>query len=367
MGTFHQLVNVLNRIKDSLGGFRQLENAIKKATQVSGRPPIDRRKLARLLGNSDGGRKENTPLTVAELEALDTFLRAEAEGGLAGVFDPQRKNLLRIALERRDVALVVGSVPVEGDLAERVSPWDVKSVAELVPRLTEFAPNVQLSVKIVPLCTSLDTSDVVEWCEKETECTELFDVMNGPSVVVLGSPRQCHAAEIALAHMTGVKPFKQPVRKTALPFRFLWQGNEFEKAPPSAFSEKINKPPLETPIEAKTKIRGLRIGKRDLEVDTRQEKWQTYAVIAAQQLAGGQVWITCCGLSGTGTLASVRGLNRLTAELPMGRAGKTADMIWTLVTADVQGDPKAKIGDRRVVIQETCDEWQKFTYPKRQK
>src|SRR4051812_26114346 len=80
------LVNAIRELKKLHRTYEELAERIAKANGVD-RPPLERRKLAR-LGSTESDLRHvlKTPLSLKELAALDVFMRTTGFGDLASVW-----------------------------------------------------------------------------------------------------------------------------------------------------------------------------------------------------------------------------------------------------------------------------------------
>ena len=169
----------------------------------------------------------------------------------------------------------------------------------------------------------------------------------------IGSPRSCPAAELMLASMFKVKPFRKPT--SSLPFHFIWSPKTL-KFHTSAFALDAEDIEAENHKLAKEileeKAWALKVADILYEVHrVGRKEWSVYGVVAAQRRAGGRVWVVVAGLSGPATYASALAVaSQKTGSLPeIPEHGGRSEVLWALVEATVRQGPET-YGDNREVV-----------------
>jgi hypothetical protein len=317
-----------------------LANLIAEANAGHEDRKIDRRKLKRLI---DG---EAVSLTLSELLALDAFLTPLGEG-LSDKPLFERPTLVRSLVENAHVTLVLGAYARAEHRRNDLSRWDVRSMVHVLRAIEKLRSGTQV-----------DVDDVLS----EAEAPETPPCLgeSGPSVCSIGSPRACHATEIMLAEMFGVKPFEQDSTHP-VPFRFVWSP---KASVPRASSfqtsiERIRSLDAELASDLLSdKARGV------LQVEDRLypdrsgpdvQRWISHGIVAVQRRANGHVWMACAGLTGPATYAcAAAAAGELTGAVPAARS-RHSPVRWDVIECTIQSNPGIGGDPRDVTSQHVVD------------
>ena len=307
---------------------------------------IDRRKLRRLAASD-----EDVPITFSELHTLDVFLRRRGHGGLSSIF--RSTDLLQSISELPTTTFFLGFQPASSPEARTwISHWDLCSVTELLHGLYRFHYASRLKVKLEEV--QLREHPTVEQMSDESWYELIKSEQTSQSLISIGSPKACHASEVMLAEMFGVKPFESggTEPRQDLPFQFEWTMEQLERTPSSFAFARTSAKSLPAPFRNFSSFSLHYLGVC-YEVPMEEKQWRDYGVIVAQRRGNGNIWAVCAGLSGPATLASARMLASEQIDLaPLRRNQPHSDPVVCIVEADVKQDSTPSQGDRRKVLRE---------------
>ena len=319
-----RIAPILGEHKEKLGSFTKLAAAITKASELK----VDRRKLQKIVTGD-----ERVGITVKDFVAIDTYL-APFGHGLTDkpLFDSPW--ILNGLVDHGSVLMLLGSLYEENERRANLRRWDLKAVAKLTRQIHGAGPGTGIMVDDVVFTDELPSRDVA------TSLPELLDPST--SVCIIGSPRACWAAELALAEMFGVESFSDPDPR--LPFHFVWSKDLMHESKRSTFAldlsalEEAHPDAVEVFNAGDT--RGLIVGD-ELYLSRRPEgsvTWKEYGVVVSQRRATGQVVAVLAGLSGPGTIAAAEALvSHRTGTLPRAPDGGGHGKVrWALVEATVE-------------------------------
>jgi hypothetical protein len=335
-----RLAKVLQRQKEEVKSYVALARAIAEANQGPKKVSVDRRKLKRIV------ERQNVSLSVRELIALDAYLTPLGEG-LADNPLLEKPWILQGLVDSREVVLLLGSYPRPKPQRNDLSRWDVQALARLHSEIEKLRPGTQVTFDDV----LFDAAVKPEVDPKPLSLPYLKD--NGPSVCCIGSPRSCWAAELMLASMFQIEPFRTEAA-SELPFHFIWSPKVF-KFYPSSFALDVREVRRFVGSLAKeiVKERAWAIrAEQTLFPHPRhhQKEWKEYGVVVAQR-RGGRVWVVVAGLSGPATYASAVAIaEQKTGTLPELRGREAlSPVLWTVVEATVRHGRRSPGDDREVV------------------
>jgi hypothetical protein len=312
-----RLLEILQREYERCGSsFLELQEEIKRANGDD--RWIERRKLSTILETGDVGR-----LSFRELEALNTYLVSNKRAGVAAIFDVPE--LFQAIGERRQVTFFLAAKPHREHGTIDMAQGDVRAMAELISGIEGASAGVGVAFTIVDVLlrrTKGSERDLQKYLKRfsKEEWYHLLEIEDGPSLVCVGSPRACHAAEVMLSRMFGRKAFTEmdPFDlANAPPFYFQW---DEPTQLPSSFAPGV---------EYARGQRGPVLSFEDKALRCRKGErgWHTYGVIVAQRRPRGQVWVVVAGLTAAGTEAAAKLAQRLPGEFPR-EAGKPSHILW---------------------------------------
>ena len=317
-----RLLEILQREYERCGkSYLQLQDEISRAN--GGTRSIERRKLSTILETRDVGR-----LSFRELEALNTYLVSNKHAGVAAIFDVPV--LFRAIGESRHVTFFLAAKPHRDYGTIAMAQGDVRAMAELIRGIEGASAGVAFTIVDVLLRrirgagSGKDVQAHLKRFRGE-EWYRLLEIEDGPSLVCVGSPRACHAAEVMLARMFGREAFTamdpfDPAN--APPFYFL---RDEPTQLPSSFA-----PGVEYSRGQKDPV--LYVEGKPLRCQKDERGWHTYGIIAAQRRPRGQVWTVVAGLTAMGTYAAAKLIQRLPGEFPR-EAGKPSHILWQPIEA----------------------------------
>jgi len=341
-----RLAEVLRRRRDAEGGYKQLARAITEANPADsargGRDVIDRRKLKKLVETP-----AQATLSLGEMIALDHYLRPFDEG-LSRRPILASPNLLETLAGSGDVTFLLGSKLRDERL--EISHWDVKSLAEILRGINSFSPAMRCDIEEV---RRGDTTKQARELVGEAGWMRLLDD-DGPSLVCLGSPRACHAAEIMLARMTGFDPFVETplLGDGRPPFHFIWRAMKFQSAfavaPDTLASiaagaaRAVRKKDMYAalvfrPATAKEPV----VHEASYE---RIGQSRTFGVVAAQRRSSGRIWIVIAGLSGAATYGGALLVDSIGSSLPARDPDRESELLCVATRTIVERDANDAVG-----------------------
>jgi hypothetical protein len=318
---------------------QQIIRVVNPGTKSTDKPKlkIDRRKLNGLVT------EQERSLTFNELQTLNIYL-AHLGISLTSLF--YDKSLLEALVENRQVTFLFGSK--KSYRRTEISHWDVRAMSHLLRVIERIRPGVHFDLQDVPLRNQTTVADPEPF---QTEpWHDLLADMSRPSLVCLGSPRACHAAELMLAKLFQTKPFhprnpfSEPKR---MPFTFLWDKDTFERLPSSfawwddSYSGSKDWTTRAIVIEGEL-----------YPVERTGQIFHEYGIVAVQRRQTGQSWAVVAGLSGPGTFATSVLLDSLYTPLPERQIGEHSAVQWGVVRALVEWDGSSDGDTRRVLSEE---------------
>ncbi|MAD80958.1 MAG: hypothetical protein CMJ50_08975 [Planctomycetaceae bacterium] len=218
-----RLVELLKDRRRLAGSYEHLEAEILQANDDKANLRIGRRKLARITGGKP------VSLSFGELQGLDNYLRQHGHS-LAAIFD--RPTVIKSLVESGRVTFMLGAQP--GQRTTTISRWDLRSATALLRSVDQAAIGIHIDLEDVlrlhPEYGSLDSQTYQRRFSQEG-WYKLLIADEGPSLVFIGSPRSCHAAEIALAEMFEVRAFDKTVLTSPrrAPFLFVWSRRRYQQ------------------------------------------------------------------------------------------------------------------------------------------
>lgn len=348
---------------------RSLRTAIQEAHKLKGSfrkfnenlsQPIDRGKLRRLEAGDD------VAFSTQELLSLDEYFRAHGQRSLAVIFG--EVNLQQLLAETGDLCFIVGSMPDKSSRRIDMSRWDVRSIREIISQLADvhLYPKVKLEDVIFrgDFAKSEFGGDKPVVPKKEA-WYHLLDVEEvNSNILVIGSPRANHCAEMVMARMFEVPPFSDFESDWKLPFWFVWPDAERRQLKSSFIRLPTDIDPelpgmtlhLETSLSA-TPSRAVAIFANgtifgSIHVNN---KWKDYAIVAVQRRECGQIWACVAGVTAPATLGAARIVPQLTCDLRPTDRG-CSEVYWGVVEVDVEDETNTsatpyRADERRAVDQ----------------
>jgi len=280
---------------EAAGSYHRLATAVNLANERMGGRTIERRKLARI------GRGDNVPLTYAEIEALDIFLKPKGRG-LTTLLE--RPTILRSFVDQDRVSLFIGAKAYREDdpphyESTYVSGWDVRSLAFMERAIGAARPGIRFGVEEVFLRSADELARMRDpGVEIAREAwNEIMTDGQTSAIVTIGTQRACHATEVCLATMLGVAPFKRGAdpRLSSSPVQFVWSCDEYDRLP-SSFAV-IGQQREISPSERPRKTIALKVLNKTFEVRAEGDLMYDFGLIAAQRRRTG-IWLVIAGLSG---------------------------------------------------------------------
>jgi len=332
------LAIALKTERDNCGGALGLSEEISRANGGGVDLRVDRRKLSELIEAHD------VKLSFYELAALDVYLSQRGRGLITLL---QKPSLLTPLANSGRIAFMLGAKPQPPPHETTVmSRWDVLALSNLQRSLDRVTSGVHFEIEEVLLRDELDERARILGSFGQDRWYELIKDPNGPSVVCLGSPRACHAAEYLLCTMFGVPPFRTPTSDTvkSLPFQFV-EGTHVDL--PSGLAARSPIVSTKQPNGEKTHTYvGLKVDREyyDLTVSG-------YGLLAVQRRRNGKIWLVIAGLTGPATYATARILETQAIELPKPIRGEHSDVLWCVVNAVIETRQVGRGDNREVVSQ----------------
>lgn len=377
--TFQRLLGKkIGQLRDEMRGYLPLEKAIRKAFDQ----PEDRRSLLSRRQLQKIAELEAIPLRLDQLDLLDRFLRRSRHESLADMLNPP--SVLRVMAEEGRIGFIIGSQPNLEARRIDFSRWDIKSMQVIQRALHATGKPVQILIEDVIL-RGKDDAEVFRNGACLPPSEDWYHLVGnldspGESLIVVGSPKVNHGAEVVLAAMLGVDPFSPwpSERRAQRPFAFFWPDWGLNLARPESclLFEPVRDSRFVDLKEEDVQFL-LGVAKRESSgqaelsrydcavvadgrvypVQRSERERRSYAIIAAR--AGTHRTCACiCGATGPSTLAAARVFERLVPELSWDRRDNR--VAWCLVRADVQEDgepgrPGFRADERRVVGQSIVD------------
>lgn len=295
---------------------------------------IDRRKLTKLI------EQKEFSLDLIELQALDRYLDQFNEG-LAHKPIFERKQILQRLVDAGNVTFLLASRA--RDTRVDLSHWDVDSLAEIQRSVNRISSSCRFDQHNVLLRTTLQ--EAKRALNKPWLKEMLGD--SGPSLVCIGAPRACHAAEAMLAKMFHVEPFAHARNDADLPFHFVWRREPqyVFRSCVARFGEDLRGFDRAATDEV---VRGhawaVQIGNQVYRAKFPGNKpTKAYGIVAVQRRSSGQVWMVVAGLSGVGTYAASLAVPSIADTLPEKiDIGEESKVLWTAIEANVVLDKRRK-------------------------
>ena len=325
-----RLIKLLQKEVEGWGSYIRLEAEIKKANRETPGLSIDRRKLTAIVNGED------VKFTFQEIHALDVYITRQ---GLSPLFE--KPSILESLARKRCVKFLLGAKRHEE--TTDVSRWDVRAMAILqrsIDRHSNAIAGLRFETIDVLLPQQLEPASGVavgtfdplkqfageEWLPVVEEQTE------AASLVCIGSPRACVAAELMLGKMFQVAPFKSQAnsRFETPPFRFIWSklvGTHSSFARIEERPDDSNALPHAVGVEIESK----RIYSDSDGPDT----WKVYGLLAAQRRMSGEVWLVVAGLTGGATEATAQFLKTFDDDLPPADPQAHSKVLWAVVEAEI--------------------------------
>jgi len=325
-----------------LGLSRAIQHAYEKVTGGEGsRPPLDRRKLKRILD-----RAANLTLSVTELEALDAYLAASNEG-LAEKPLFRRDGILQTLAQPKVVFYVGTRSQQKPRRRHYMSVWDMRAYSAVQDGVSGLSPNTRSMLK-----------DVVQVSpSSRTLRKQLEDLGPETAVCSIGAPRSCFMSEVMLAEMFGIggEAFRSPAQPFGtLPFYFVWPPQRGVQSRFALDFHQLTDRELGREVKNEDSWAFVLLSGREYEelaLHWEENPFRDYGVIVAQRRPGNQTWLVVAGLSGPGTCAAAQALVK---DVRSRRASvpEAPHVLYAVVEADVTVTGEAKVpGDRRALTQ----------------
>jgi hypothetical protein len=310
------------------GGSKALAEQVRDANGGKMRFAVDRRKLARLAEEAD------VSLSLFALHALETYFQRHGKT-LRTLFT--QDSILNDAVRLGPVTFLLGAK--RSPDGEAISRWDFLAATELIKQLKTRDARAEIEMLDVPRQMPIDPSNREVTARFTSEpWSRCLESDERQTVIAVGSPLSCHAAETMLAAMFDAKPFV-PARgdETRPPFGFIWAPQVLEELP-SAFSR-----PSRRGIRERRDVTGRPLSAYGLEfngleytIEDRPHEWDSHAVVAVQRRRSGQLWIVLAGTSGPDTLAAAHVLDSFAARFAERVAGRHSAALWTVVESRIR-------------------------------
>jgi hypothetical protein len=343
-----RLAEQMKRCAETSGGFLALEEDIQHVLGVD-EPPIKRRQLTKLANGED------LPLRSSQLESLDQYLQVRCHTSIGRLY--ATPSVLQEIAAHGTVGFVLGSQPDKEARRIDLSRWDIRSMRDLLNQLYRLGQPLQIQFEDVIYrgheaemfrSTAVPKNEV--WFhDLESE--------HGPSVLCLGSPKANHCAEVMLADMLGVEPFRPWSAKAPRPFGFVWANGDMRAEEiESCVKLDVTRDELElrtlkgfshdllqrlkqwkpTPEHRTPTTLAIVFDGKIVEVCRDGESWDSYAIVAARRL-GKRMHVCIAGLTGPATLGAARLLHRFEPKLELELDSPLAKpaMAWTVVKVHV--------------------------------
>jgi len=331
---------------------RLIGRALKEAGNAS--------RLAKMIADANGGKSsvgwklleklardpEHVRLSYPQLEAIDHYLATRPEGGLDRNPLFQKPGILDCLVETPRVAFLLGSTPRQSEQRNDLSRWDSRAMAGLLHEICLRSSalhtgrhGVEFEIEDVLLDFPVRPDKLMDqswhrWLN-DKNC----------SIISVGSSRACHASEVILAQMFGLRPFvKQSAAEIRSPFTFIWpdtEPGESGRSPapsrlkgnPRDFQSRFALGADDLPGDQKKLAQLIRAGKacafhyRDTfypVVPNQAKPFKMYAVIAAQRRRDSQTHVVIAGLSGPATFAAAELVRDFKTALPHVPGGESS-------------------------------------------
>jgi len=321
-----------------LGLSRAIQRAYEKVTGTEeDKPPLDRRKLKRIIDRS-----ANLTLSVTELEALDAYLSASNEG-LAEKPLFRRDGILQ-TLAQPKLAFYVGTRSQQKPRRRHyMSVWDMRAYSVVQDGVNGLKPNTRSMLKDIDQVSP----------SSRTLRQQLEDLGPETAVCSIGAPRSCLMSEVMLAEMFGIgnEAFQPPSHPSPnVPFYFIWPPERGVKSRFALDVDQLTDRALGQEIKNENAWALLLLHDQEheeLALNWEENPFRDYGVIVAQRRPKNQTWLVVAGLSGPGTCAAaqalVKDIHSRRASVP-----EAPHALYAVVEADVSMTDDAQVpGDRR--------------------
>ena len=365
-------------------GFLPMENAIRIAasTPEGSPPPITRKQLQKLAYGED------LPLRFQQMDALDRYFRSKGLRTLARMLEPP--TALRRMAEGGRIACVFGSQPNQKEKRISLSRWDVKGMQAIQRAL--YATGIPAQVALMDVIFRGELATRFKDPSTVGENEEWYHLvqrpnLRGDSVVILGSPKANHGAEVVISRMLDVEPFElwPKDRIDERPFAFAWHQVDhrahrmhsclnlgIEDAERVKLENEDDREYLRRLIAGDAAVARdsavIANGKvhRIARTNRSEQQWKSYGIIAVRKFRH-RAFACIMGATGPATMAAARLFAQFAPDLSgTEEPGRTA---WCLVEVIVEdetvGVPKTenfRADERRIVDQRILDQGI-FYYP----
>lgn len=325
-----------------LGLSRAIAHAYEKVTgSEGGKPPLDRRKLRKILERSHA-----LTLSITELEALDAYLSASNEG-LAEKPLFRRDGILQTLAQPKLVFYVGTRSQQKPRRRHYMSVWDMRAYSAVQDAVNGLSPKTRSMLKDIDQVSP----------SSQTLRKQLDNLGPETAICSIGAPRSCLMSEVMLAEMFGIgsEAFHSPVQPSpTVPFYFVWPPERGVKSRFAVDWHQLADPTLASEVKNEDSWAILLWNSRKREeLALRWEKnpFQDYGIIVAQRRPRNQTWLVVAGLSGPGTcaaaLALVRDGQSRTISVP-----EAPNVLYAVVEAEVTVTDDEKVpGDIRSMNQ----------------
>ena len=340
---FHPAAALKRLLANTKISYLELERRIEELCDNTPMSKIDRRKLRDLVRLVDDGldRQKDVALSLRQLMALDAFLTQHGEGlGDKPIFE--RPTLLRSIADCGRVMITLGAYPRDPDKRNELNLWDVRAMTRLFRAMEKLKPGTDVEFQDLRFGKALP-------------CRPPFLDEAGPSVICLGSPRACYAAEFMLAVMLRQEAFSKGPNPGS-PLRFIWSPKA-SRPHPSAFRAeaadiaKLDKG-LAKEIKAGRVWAAVQIAGKLFAVPRSPEGAElvtSHGIVLTQRQPSGRIWAVVAGASGPATHACAKAIEDNLTEPPPETQGGRAPARWDVVECTIRMDAN-RLGDPRTVI-----------------
>ncbi len=340
---FHPAAALKRLLANTKISYLELERRIEKLCDNTPMSKIDRRKLKDLVQLVDDGldRQKDVALSLRQLMALDAFLTQHGEGlGDKPIFE--RPALLRSIAECGRVTITLGAYPRDPEKRNELNLWDVRAMTRLFRAMEKLK-----------LGTGVEFQDLR--FGEELPCRPPFLDGAGPSVICLGSPRACYAAEFMLADMLGQSAFSNE-SEPGSPLRFIWSPKA-SRPHPSAFRADAEDiagldKKLAGDIKAGRAWGALQIADKLFPVHRSPkgaELTTSHGIVLTQRQPSGRIWAVVAGASGPATHACAKAVEENLTGPPPEWQEDRAPARWDIVECTIQKNAN-RLGDPRTVV-----------------
>lgn len=337
----------------------------KEMAQVVGvRHALTRKQIRKIANGND------LALSCHHLEAFDRFLQLRMGTSLTQML--QSPNLIETIASRGDVTFIVGSQPEQKHRRIDVSRWDVLALRDLMSDMCSMGHSTQMHVEDVifrgregaMFACADNVSGNERWFPLVTQAAS-------PDVIVIGSPKANHCAEVVGARLFETPPFVERPPGSQIPFAFVWPRNDVRaETVKSVFSLDIDRDinQLRTLAGWSQSLRNSlrRRNTRDLAIvfnggihavrrPARGGKWDTYGVLIARSI-GSRIFVCLMGLTGPATRGCAQMVKKFCANLARTDETNRPLLAWAVVKVGVSDEratrPKYRCDERSIVEQQ---------------